>query len=160
MKKSLAATLILLSASTVHAGTPTFVNADGSELSARCIALLAEGRVPSSFDPEARELRCNGLPVRNFVLRHLAGSSADLAPAAVSTPKPARPERVVFRPSDSSPETELCFAAITSPISFKAAQERHPDLARNLESELRCNDLPFKTFVKRYAKSAEITASL
>jgi hypothetical protein len=148
MKKLFLASLLIVSAGLTQAETPNLVNADGSELSAICIAAVTSrdamydkaaelGVRP--FEPST--LRCNGKTLARFV-------SAFRADA---TPKPAG---YVFSKSDESPVTELCLAAVKSEQEYTSVKERYFAEDAYVEAEVRCNGIPLLTFARKYRTPA------
>jgi hypothetical protein len=145
MKKLFLVSLLLTSAGVVHAETPHMVNADGSELSAICIAAVdsreamykkaAEvGEMP--FEPST--LRCNGMTVSRFISSYRA---------ATAVPKP---EGFVFSKSDDSPTTALCLAAVKSEQEYMTVKEQYFGEEENIEAEVHCNGIPLLTFARKY----------
>jgi hypothetical protein len=144
MKKLFLVSLLLTSAGLVHAETPHMVNADGSDLSAICIAAMESreamykkaaevGALP--FEPST--LRCNGMTVARFINNYRAAA------------KP-KPEAFVFSKSDDSPTTELCLAAVKSEQEYMAVKERYFSDEANIEAEVQCNGMPLLSFARKY----------
>jgi hypothetical protein len=144
MKKLFLVSLLLTSAGIAHAETPQMVNADGSELSAICIAAIdsreamykkaAEvGELP--FEPAT--LRCNGMTVSRFISSY----------RAAAVPKP---EGFVFSKSDDSPTTALCLAAVKSEQEYMTVKEQYFGEEENIEAEVHCNGMPLLAFARKY----------
>jgi hypothetical protein len=145
MKKFFLVSLLLTSTTgIVHAETPRMINADGTGLSAICIAAVdsreamykkaAElGELP--FEPSM--LRCNGMTVTRFIHSY----------RAAAVPKP---EGYVFSKSDDSPTTALCVAAVKSEEEYMAVKEQYFSDEANIEAEVHCNGVPLLTFARKY----------
>jgi hypothetical protein len=83
MKKLLISSLLTLGAVSAHADTPALVNADGSALSAICIAVVTSREAMYEkaaelgvLDFEASEMRCNGMPLASFARKYRTPVSA------------------------------------------------------------------------------------
>lgn len=144
MNKLLISSLLTLGAiSSAHADT-RMVNADGSALSAICIAAVtsreamydkaAELRV-RDFEPS--ELRCNGQTLSRFLSIHRAKSEA-------------KPAGYVFTKTDDTPVTELCLAAVRSDAEYEAVKKRLFSDEDGIEAEVRCNGMSLTTFTRKY----------
>jgi hypothetical protein len=144
MKKLFLVSLLLTSAGLVHAEIPPMTNADGSELSAICIAAVEsrEAMYDKASELGVRhfseaELRCNGMAVSRFLSTY-RGSSA---------PKPIG---FVFSKSDDSPTTALCLAAVKSEQEYMAVKEQYFGNDTTVETEVHCNGMPVLTFARKY----------
>jgi hypothetical protein len=144
MKKLFLVSLLLTSAGLANAETPLMVNADGSELSAICIAAV-ESR-EAMYDKAAElgvrnfspsELRCNGKTVSRFLATYRAAAE----------PKPAG---FVFSTTDDSPVTALCIAAVKSEQEYLAVKEQYFSNDETVEAEVHCNGVPLLTFARKY----------
>lgn len=153
MKKYLAAALILAAAPL--SAQPVFVPADSSPLSQLCIAALDSRATLLTQISELgldmaveQELVCNGLSVRNFVKRaRQAGITPVQAQSPVASPAPSKAPLMAIRGTNDSPETQLCVAAVTSPLRFETLKE---ELGADVQHELRCNGKPLEQWVRRY----------
>lgn len=144
MKKLFLATLLMVSAGITQADTPKLVNADGSELSAICIAAVTSRE--AMYDKAAElgvrpfqpsTLLCNGKTLARF----LSTYRAEAAP---------KPVGYVFNKSDESPVTALCLAAVSSEQEFMNVKDRYFGNDANVEAEVRCNGMPLATFARKY----------
>lgn len=154
MKKLFLATLLLASAGITQADAPPLVNADGSELSAICIAAVTSREAMYDKaaelgvrDFEPNEMRCNGQTVARFVSMQRAAASAT-APAGY-----------VFSKTDDSPVTELCLAAVRSEQEYRRVMARHFGEDREVEAEVRCNGMSVQNFARKY-RAQDRTVSL
>lgn len=144
MKKLFLVSLLLTSAGLVHAETPRLTSADGSALSAICLAALESREAMYTKAAELGELplepstlRCNGMTVSRFITTYRAAAE----------PKPAG---YVFSKTDDSPVTELCMAAIKSEQEYMSVKERYFGDDANVEAEVHCNGMPLLTFARKY----------
>jgi len=144
MKKLFLASMLMVSAGITHADTQ-LVNADGSELSAICIAAVTSRE--AMYDTAAElgvrdfapaEMRCNGQTLSRFVSLHRA------KPAVVA------PAGFVFSNTDDTPVTELCMAVVRSEQEYLAVKERHFGNEAGIEDQVRCNDMPLASFARKY----------
>lgn len=153
MKHLFSVSLLLFVAAVCQAEPVRYFNADGSEFSEICIAAIESRGAAADkaaelgiqgFDYD--RLRCNGMSATRFLQEQKA--------------KPVEAtEMFAVNAGDSSPETELCVAALTSPEKFQAVKERYFERAKELESKLQCNGKPLKRFVMQYG-SESLTGSL
>jgi hypothetical protein len=144
-KKLVMSSMLMLGAYSAHAETPPLVNADGSALSAICIAAVTSREAMHDKAAElgvrdfnASEMRCNGLTVSQFVSKYRA------------KPEVAEPAGYVFSKSDDTPTTELCMAVIRSEADYLAVKKRHFGDDVGIESEVRCNGMPLASFARKY----------
>ncbi|MDY6983352.1 MAG: hypothetical protein SV422_09700 [Pseudomonadota bacterium] len=146
MKKLFLASMLMVSAGIAQADTPQLVNADGSELSAICIAAITSREAMydkaaelgvRNFEPS--EMRCNGQTVSRFISIHRA-----MAKVA------AERGSFVFSKSDDTPVTELCMAAIRSEQEYRAVKERLFADEEGIEAEVRCNGMSLTNFARKY----------
>lgn len=144
MNKRILMSLLVVSAGLARADAPALVNADGSELSAICIAAVTSRE--AMYDKAAElgvrhfddsELRCNGKTLARFVSNYRALAAS-------------RPVGYVFRKTDDTPVTELCLAAVRSEQEYQNVKERHFSSEENIEAEVECNGMPLLTFARRY----------
>jgi hypothetical protein len=144
MKKLFLVSLLLTSAGLAHAETPPMVSADGSDLSAICIAAV-ESR-EAMYDKAAElgvrhftesELRCNDKTVSRFLATYRVEAE----------PKPVG---FVFSKTDDSPTTELCLAAVKSEQEYMAVKEQYFSNDEAVETEVQCNGMPLLTFARKY----------
>ncbi|HEY0961230.1 MAG TPA: hypothetical protein VGE69_02620 [Pseudomonadales bacterium] len=155
MKKLLITSLLALVAINAQADAPQLVNADGSELSAICIAAITSREAMydkaaelgvRNFEPG--EMRCNGQTISRFISIHRAMATVGDAPAGF-----------VFSKSDDTPVTELCMAAIRSEQEYRAVKARLFADEDGIEAEVRCNGMSLANFARRY-RTAVSTVSL
>lgn len=153
MKKLFLVSLLLTSAGIAHAEIPPMVNADGSNLSAICIA--AVGSREAMHDKAAElgvrnfsesELRCNGMTVSRFLSTYREAAEA-------------KPIGFVFSKTDDSPITALCLAAVKSEQEYMAVKEQYFSNDAAVETEVQCNGMPLLTFARKY-RAAGPTLSL
>lgn len=144
MKKLLISSLLVLGALNAHADTPRAVNADGSALSAICIAALTSREAMYDKaaelgvrDFEPSEMRCNGQTISRFLGIHRATRAA-------------QPAGYVFSKSDNTPVTELCMAAVRSDAEYRAVKARHFGEEAGIEEEVRCNGMTLTSFARKY----------
>ena len=128
------------------------VNTDNSALSALCITAVeapesvrANAKAIGMSSGDMAELRCNGqtLPVFVHKLRDTESS-----PGVVYS----------FNKTDTSEETELCYAAVSSEQQYEQVKDTYFDDELNIEEEVMCNGMPIKTFARKYRNRA-FTAS-
>jgi hypothetical protein len=86
---------------------------------------------------------CNGMPLTRFSLKYGNAKTEAMTVSAVSA-------GYVLRKSDSSPLTELCAAAAVSAQEYSKVLQQYFNGDRSVESELFCNGIPLKTFVRKY----------
>jgi hypothetical protein len=144
MKKLFLVSLLLTSAGLAHAETPPMVNADGSDLSAICIAATKSREAMYDKAAElgvrhfsAAELRCNGKTVSSFLATYRAAAE----------PKPAG---FVFSATDDTPVSALCLASVKSEQEYMAVKERYFSNDETVEAEVHCNGMPLLTFARKY----------
>ncbi len=144
MKKLFLVSLLLTSASFAQADSVNLVNADGSELSAICIAAVTSRE--AMYDTAAElhvvpfnpaTLRCNDMTLSRFLSTYRETAAAE-------------PTEFVFSKSDSSPITELCLAAVKSEQEYMAVKEQYFSDDEKVESEVLCNGIPLLTFARKY----------
>lgn len=135
-----------------------FVNADGSVYGELCIAaansadgLEAKARELGINAAEVDTIYCNGRAIRKFASQFHAADEAVTA--------------YVVSAADQSPETRICLAALTSDDEFSRLKDAHFSTVKDVESEVRCNNMPLGQFVRKYRKhladsAAVATASL
>ena len=151
MKKSFMNTLsitslVALAALNANADTPRLVNADGSELSAICIAAITSREAMYDKaaelgvrDFEPAEMRCNGQTLSRFVSLYRAASTV-------------KPAGYVFSKTDDTPVTELCLAAVRSDQEYLAVKKRHFEDEARIEEEVRCNGMSLANFARKYRR--------
>lgn len=146
MKKLLITSLVALVALNANADTPRLVNADGSELSAICIAAITSREAMYTKaaelgvrDFEPAEMRCNGQTIPRFVSLHRAATAA-------------KPAGYVFSKTDDTPVTQLCFAAVRSDQEYLAVKKRHFEDEARIEEEVRCNGMSLANFARKYRR--------
>lgn len=144
MKKLFLASLLLTSAGLTRAEIPLMVNADGSDLSAICIAAVTSRE--AMYDKAAElgvlplqpsTLRCNGMTLGRFISTYRAAA------------KPL-PAGYVFSRADDSPTTELCLAAVKSEQEYMSVKEQYFGDDATVEAEVHCNGMPLLTFARKY----------
>jgi hypothetical protein len=150
VKKLFLVSLLMTSAGYAHADSYRLVNADGADLSAVCIAAVTsreamyETAAEVGLAPlDVATLRCNNMTVSRFV------ASTRNSVAAIETPA-----SFMFSKSDNSPVTELCMAALSSDQEYLKVKEEKFGADPKVEAEVRCNDMPLKTFARKYRAPA------
>lgn len=153
VQKLLITSLAALGALNANADTPRLVNADGSELSAICIAAITSREAMYDKaaelgvrDFEPAELGCNGQTISRFVSLHRAASTA-------------KPAGYVFSKTDDTPVTELCLAVVRSDQEYLAVKKRHFGDETGIEEEVRCNGMSLTNFARKYRRQVS-TVSL
>jgi hypothetical protein len=86
---------------------------------------------------------CNGMPLTRFSLKY---GTAKLETVAESTASAG----YVLRKNDASPLTELCAAAAVSELEYSKVKQTYFSGDTTVESELFCNGIPLKTFMRKY----------
>ena len=84
------------------------------------------------------------MPLTRFSLKF---GTAKLETVAESTASAG----YVLLKSDSSPLTELCAAAAVSEQEYSKVKQAYFNRDSKLESEVFCNGLPLKTFMRKYS---------
>jgi len=150
MKKSFVAVLAITASSALFSAAAgaedvRLVNADGTMLSELCIAAVESGSRFRNLMQELKlvagqesEVRCNGRSLKRF--------AADVRAKLDGTAQPV----FVFRAEDESPISQLCMAALESEEAYEATKARLRSQDGVLESEVLCNDMPVKTFARKY----------
>jgi hypothetical protein len=152
MNKIVTAILLTLAASGVCAEPVRFINGDGSEITELCIAaatssselnVLATRLGVTTFTKG--DVICNGMPLNKFARQY---RTVDV------------PETVImsFRKNDETPETELCYAAVTYSADFERIKAAYLRKNENFD-KVRCNNLSLDNFVEKYSYQA-LTASI
>jgi hypothetical protein len=143
MKKLFLVSLLLTSAGFAQADSANLVNADGSALSAVCIAAVTsreamfEKAAELGVHPlDTETLLCNGMTLSRFVGVHRAAE--------------AKPAGYVFSMSDSTPVTELCMAALKSEQEYMQVKQQYFSKDDKVEAEVLCNGMPLTTFARKY----------
>lgn len=163
-KKFLVALALLGSASFAHADYK-LVSADNSDLSKLCIAAAESSSRADIFAAaeaagvsllDLPDVRCNGLTVERFGAKYRSKKGKDIAMLDTS---PASPLGVILRKTDSSPLTELCAAAAVSDAAYASVKETYFSNDDNIESEIHCNDMPLKSFVRKYRSGSTALVS-
>lgn len=161
MKKFITALALLSSTSFVHAEYKV-VGADDSALSQLCVAAAAaESRdalltltdAAGIARHELPTVLCNGMPLTRFSLKY---GNAKLETAVKSTAGAG----YVLLKSDSSPLTELCAAAAVSEQEYSKVLETYFSNDSTVESEVQCNGIPLKTFMRKYGAAEGRQVSL
>ncbi len=151
MKMFVTAIVLLSSTSFVHADYK-LVNADDSALSQLCVAAAAADSRESvlALTDAAGITRldmptvlCNGMPLTRFSLKY---GNAKLETGGESTASAG----YVLRKNDASPLTELCAAAAVSEQEYSKVKQTYFSGDTTVESELFCNGIPLKTFMRKY----------
>jgi len=93
---------------------------------------------------ELDTVRCNGLSVGRFASKY----------SKPVTTVAALPAGYVLKASDTSETTALCIAATKSEQEFMAVKSMFFGAEPQVETEVRCNGLPLKTFARKYGKTA------
>lgn len=150
MKKSFVAVLAITASSAIFSAAAKaedvrLVNADGTMLSELCIAAVeSEDRFKAVMRElklvagQENEVRCNGRSLKRF--------AADVRAKMSGTDNPV----FVFRAEDESPISQLCMAALESDEAYEATMARVRSETGVRESEVLCNDLPVKSFARKY----------
>lgn len=123
----------------------TLINADGTIESQICIdatktsltldALQIKYKLSSH---QFNSMACNGMPIQDFAKKYQERKEvAD------------KLKVFTFSKEVGNVETELCIAAATSNEVLKIAMEKH-NTNKMFVAKLNCNDLPIKTFAKKY----------
>ena len=153
MKKLFLVSLLLVGAGAVKADVPVLVNADGSDLSAICIAAVTSREamhakaIELGVQPlEPATLHCNGVPLSRFRSAYRASAEP-------------KPRGFVFSKSDESPVTELCLAAVRSEQEYLSVKERHFGSDDTVEAEVHCNGIPVLAFARKYRAAAPAISS-
>ncbi|MDY6983094.1 MAG: hypothetical protein SV422_08400 [Pseudomonadota bacterium] len=164
-KKFLVALALLGSASFAHADYK-LVSADDSDLSKLCIAaaesssregILAAAEAAGVGLLDLPDVRCNGLTLERFGAKYRSSKGKELA--LLDTSSPASPLNVILRKTDSTPETELCAAAAVSEAAYASVKATYFSKDDNIESEIHCNDMPLKSFVRKYRSGSTALVS-
>ncbi len=146
MKKLVISTLFVLGSANALAGSINLVSSDESPLSQLCIAategtdaMLKVARENNIGLAELDRIACNNIPLHRFASRYqkVAISGDYVKPLAVNL-------------GDSSPETELCVAAISSPSKFQEIRRAHFADVWNVEESVSCNGMPLNRFVRKF----------
>ncbi|MEY4642915.1 MAG: hypothetical protein RLZZ227_2909 [Pseudomonadota bacterium] len=155
VKKLFLVSLLMASAGIVHADSLRLVTADGADLSAVCIAAVTsreamyETAAALGIEPlDVETLRCNDMTVSRFV-----------ATTRNSVARIELPTSYMFSKSDDSPVTELCMAALSSDQEYLKVKEEYFGADPRVETEVMCNDMPLKSFARKYRAPAR-TVSL
>jgi hypothetical protein len=151
----LIAIALLGSASLAHADYK-LVPADDSALSKVCIAAttgshdatLAAVKAAGIGLLDLQSVRCNGLTLDRFGAKYRNKNAKEQV--ALLDTSDSSPLSVVLRKTDSSPLTELCAAAAVSDAAYASVKEAHFSHDYTLETEVHCNDMPLKNFVRKY----------
>ena len=152
MKMFVTAIALLSSTSFVHADYK-IVSADDSALSQLCVAaaaadsreaVLALTDAAGIARLDVPTVLCNGMPLTRFSLKF---GTSKLETVAESTASAG----YVLLKSDSSPLTELCAAAAVSEQEYSKVKQAYFNRDSKLESEVFCNGLPLKTFMRKYS---------
>jgi hypothetical protein len=162
-KKFLIAIALLGSASFANADYK-LVPADDSALSKVCIAATSGSREATIAAAAAagiglldlQSVRCNGMTLERFGAKYRNAKKDQVALLDTSTSSPLS---VVLKKTDESPLTELCAAAATSDAAYQRVKEAHFSNDYSIEAEIKCNDLPLKSFVRKYRASAALVSS-
>ncbi|MGV3592472.1 MAG: hypothetical protein ACO1PZ_12350 [Gammaproteobacteria bacterium] len=163
-KKFLVAFALLGSASFVHADY-RLVPSDDSSLSKLCIAAATSGsRAAMLGAAEAAgiglvdlpSVRCNGLTLERFALKY---GRAKESVAMLDTSSPGSALNILLRKTDSSPLTELCAAAAVSDAAYARVKEAHFSDDKDIDAEIHCNDMPLKSFVRKYRNAGTALVS-
>lgn len=151
MKKFITAIALLSSTSFVHADYKV-VNADDSALSKLCVAAAAADSRDAlllltdaaGIDRSAvGTVLCNGIPLTRFSLKYGNAKTGAIVEKVAST-------GYVLLKSDSSPLTELCAAAAVSELEYSKVKQTYFNGDSKVESELFCNGIPLKTFIRKF----------
>jgi hypothetical protein len=158
MKKSLFMFSLLVGSVAAHAEDPIkFVNADGSAFGELCIAAansvegLEAKAIELGINPtEINTVYCNGRAIRKFASQFHAADETITA--------------YVVSAADQTPETLICLAAVTSDDEFSRLKEAHFSNVKDVENEIKCNNMTLGQFVRKYRehladKSVIATAS-
>lgn len=163
-KSFLVALALLGSASFAHADYK-LVPSDESDLSKLCIAaaesgsregVLAAAEAAGVGLLDLPGVRCNGLTLERFAAKYRSSGNAV---AMLDTSSPGSPVGVVLRKTDSSPLTELCAAAAVSDAAYASVKEAHFSEDDDIDSEIHCNDMPLKSFVRKYRSAGTALVS-
>lgn len=159
-KNFLTALALLGATSFVHADY-RLVPSDDSELSKLCVsaadadsraALLELISAHGIARADLPTLRCNGMPLTRFALKYGASRPASVAEATT-------PGGYLLRMTDASPLTELCAAAAVSDAEYARVKAAHFAGDGSIDSEVQCNGLPLKSFVRKYRSAATALVS-
>ncbi len=153
MKSLFVISTLMLSFTHVQAEPAHLTSADGSDLSALCIAaahsdrpLIETAQTYGIKSYEISEISCNGIRLDRFADKYKALSTA--------APKP-----LVFKKSDESELTELCYRALSSFDEYQQLLRQRVAKDAKLQAELTCNGMPVMDFVSRYRNRAEVSAT-
>ena len=153
MKSILVLSTLMLSFNPVQAESVHLTSADGSDLSALCVAAASSDRPVAETAwsygisrNEMNEIRCNGIALDQFADKY-----------RVKAPLAAR--ALVLKKSDDSDLTELCYRALSSFEQYQQLLNQRRLTDANLQSELACNGMPVIDFVSRYRRSADAVAT-
>lgn len=152
MSKSLIFSALFLAANVANAEGYRLVSTDNSPLSALCIAaveshetLQESARSIGMSAADLSELRCNGRTLPVFLSKFRTTESSPAVTYA-------------FNKSDSTEETELCYAAVKSEQQYEEVKNAYFNGEQNIDKEVFCNGMPLKTFARKYRNRA-FTAS-
>lgn len=137
----------MVGSAAVHADEVRLVPADDSMYTQVCLAAAeSESALQSTVSAmglesgELESISCNGTPLSRFARRH-------------------RDVAYNFKLKDSTAETRLCHAAITSPETFESIRAEHFADVPNIEQEVSCNGMTLERFISRYGDVPMTTAA-
>ena len=152
MNKLLIVSALYLFTNVASAAEYRLISTDNSALSALCItavqspqAMRQNARAIGMNSNDISELRCNGETLSVFLRRFPATESSPVVTYA-------------FNKSDTTEETELCYAAVESEQQYEQVKDSYFGDEQNIEHEIFCNGMPLKSFARKYRNSA-FTAS-
>lgn len=164
-KKFLVALALLGSASFVHADY-RLVPSDDSSLSKLCISAATSGARDAATLAAAKaagiglldmpSVRCNGLTLERFALKY---GRVKESVAMLEAASPGSALNIVLRKTDSSPLTELCAAAAVSDAAYARVKETYFSADKDIDAEIHCNDMPLKSFVRKYRSPGTVLVS-
>ena len=153
MSKIAVAGIFLLGSAFAAAGEYKFINTDGSVFGELCIAAVESTDKDTSTlkalavelglaPVEVDSIACNGKSLKEFANKFTNQVETEEGQEVHIT-------TYVVNVADKSPETQLCFAALVSEEEFTKLKVSHFSDVK-IESEIVCNGLPIKSFVRKY----------
>jgi hypothetical protein len=152
MKHTATALLFVLAAAGANAESVRFINGDESEVTDLCIA-AATGAADLNTRASRLNIRnftsddvlCNGMPLNEFMRKYRTVKTPDTVIMS-------------FRKLDDSPETDLCYAAITFRPGLDDIKTAYLRRHGSFDAVL-CNGMAFERFVEKYRQQV-LTASV
>ncbi len=151
MKKLSFIPFLFLLSSITFANERNLVPSDDSPYTAICIAAADSGEALRTkmaqfavTRRDIRELSCNSMSLDRFAAKYRTASA----------PAHEEPIRVfAFRESTSSDETSLCIAAATSNDEYLRLKDELYSHRFSNVSTISCNNMPLRTFARRYGNA-------